>query len=110
MLVLTPYKAPEKKATGKAKGVRSGPCRKGALNATFEYKTRSSAVEDDDDDEEEENNPPPDEGRKKRAASANLEAETSKKGRAPLWITLHGTSTTVQRDAPALSLGPHRKC
>ena len=32
----------------------------------------------------EENNPPPDEGRKKRAASTNLEAETSKKGKSSL--------------------------
>ena len=59
MLVPAPYKAPEKKA----KGVRSGPRRKGASDATSEDKTRSSVAEDDE--EEEENNPPPDEGRKK---------------------------------------------
>ena len=82
MLVPAPYKAPEKKANGKAKGVWSGPRRKGASDATSEDKTRSSVAEDDDDEEEEEeNNPPPDEGRKKRAASTNLEVETSKKGK-----------------------------
>ena len=83
MLVPAAYKAPEKKATGKAKGVQSGPRRKGASYVTSEDKTRSSATEDDDD-EEEENNPPPDEGRKKRADSTNLEAETSKKGKGSL--------------------------
>ena len=72
MLESAPYKAPEKKATGKAKGVRSGPRRRGASDATSEDKTRSFTAKDDDDEEEEENNPPPDEGRKKRAASANL--------------------------------------
>ena len=76
MLEPAPYKAPEKEA----KGVRSGPRRKGASDATSEDKTRSFAAEDDNAEEEEENNPPPDEGRKKRAASANLQAETSKKG------------------------------
>ena len=80
MLVSAPYKAPEKKA----KGVRTGPCRKGASDAMSEDKTRSSATEDDDDDEEEEENPSPDEGRKKRAASTNLEAGTSKKGKGSL--------------------------
>nr|XP_020146625.1 nucleolin-like [Aegilops tauschii subsp. strangulata] len=76
MLVPAPYKAPEKKA----KGVRSGPRRKCASDATSEDETRSSAAEDDDDEEEEEDNPPPDEGRKKRAASTNLEAWMPKKG------------------------------
>ena len=41
MLVQTPYTAPEKKAKGKAKGVRSGPRRKGSSDATSEDKTRS---------------------------------------------------------------------
>ena len=78
MLVPVPYTAPVKKA----KGVRSGPHHKGASDATSEDKTCSSAAEDDNnEEEEEENNPPPDEGRKKRAASMNLEAGTSKKGK-----------------------------
>ena len=85
MLELAPYKAPEKKATGKAKGVRSGPCRKGASDMTSEDKTRSSVAEDDDDDdEEEESDSPPNGGRKKRAASTILEAEAPKKGKGPL--------------------------
>ena len=36
MLVPAPYTVLEKKATGKAKGVRSGPCCKGALDVTSE--------------------------------------------------------------------------
>ena len=82
MLVPATYKAPEKKAKKKAKGVRSGPRRKCASDAMSEDETRSSAAEDDDEEEEEEeNNPPPNEGRKKRAASTNLEAGTPKKGK-----------------------------
>ena len=85
MLVPAPCKAPEKKANKKAKGVRSGPRRKGASDATSEDKTRSSAAEDDeDDDEEEESDPPPNGGRKKRAASTILEAEAPTKGKGPL--------------------------
>ena len=83
MLEPAPYKAPEKKATGKAKGVRSGPRRKGASDVTSEDKTRSSAAEDDED-EEEESESPPDGGRKKRVASIILEVEAPKKGKGPL--------------------------
>ena len=39
MLVPAPYKAPEKKATGKAKGVQSGPRHRGASDAMSEDKT-----------------------------------------------------------------------
>ena len=78
MLVPAPYKAPEKKA----KGVRSGPRRKGTSDVTSEDKTRSSAAEDEE--EEEESDSPPDGGRKKRAASTILEAEAPKKGKGPL--------------------------
>ena len=77
--VPAPYQAPEKKA----KGVRSGPRRKGASDVSSEDKTHSSAAEDDDD-EEEESTSPPDGGRKKRTASTNLEAEAPKRGKGPL--------------------------
>ena len=83
MLVPAPYTAPAKKATGKAKGVRSGPRRKGASDATSEDKIRSFVAEDDDD-EEEKSDSPSDGGRKKRAASTILEAEAPKKGKGPL--------------------------
>ena len=83
MLVPAPYKAPEKKAKKKAKGVRSGPCHKGASDMLSEDKTHSSTAEDDDE-EEEEITSPPDGGRKKRAASTNLEAEAPKRGKGPL--------------------------
>ena len=79
MLVPAPYQAPEKKA----KGVRSGPRRKGASDVSSEDKTHSSAAEDDEE-EEEESNSPPDGGRKKRAASTNLEAEAPKRSKGPL--------------------------
>ena len=58
MLVQAPYEVPVKKATGKAKGVRSGPLHKGSSDATSEDKTRSSAAKDDDEEEEEDNYPP----------------------------------------------------
>ena len=83
MLILAPYKAPEKKAKKKAKGVRSGPRRKGASDLSSEDKTHSSAAEDEEE-EEEESNSPPDGGRKKRAGSTNLEAEAPKRGKGPL--------------------------
>ena len=57
MLVPAPYTALAKKATGKAKGVRSGPRRKGASDATSEDKTRSSITKDDDDEEEKSDSP-----------------------------------------------------
>ena len=81
MLEPEPYKAPEKKATGKAKGVRSGPRRKGTLDVTSkDAETHSPTATDDE--EVEERNSPPEGGRKKRAASTHLEAEASKKGKA----------------------------
>lgn len=84
MLVPAPYQALEKKAKKKAKGVRSGPRRKGASDMTSkDNETHSSAAEDDDDDEEESSSPP-EGGRKKRAAFANLEAEASKRGKSSL--------------------------
>ena len=80
MSVPVPYTEPAKKATGKAKGVRSGPRRKGASDATSKDKTRSTVAEDDDD-EEDKSDSPSDGGRKKRAASTILEAEAPKKGK-----------------------------
>ena len=86
MLVPAPYKAPEKKAKKKAKGIWSGPRRKGASDVPSEDKTHSSAAKDEEEDEEaeEESDSPPDGGRKKRAASTNLEAEASKRGKGSL--------------------------
>ena len=81
MLVPAPYRLPEKKA----KGAKGGPHHKGASDVTSEDEvTLSSTAKDDEEEEEEENNPPPNEGKKKRAASTNLEAETSKKGKGSL--------------------------
>ena len=80
MLVPAPYKAPEKKA----KGAKSGPCRKGTSDVTSEDDEAHSSVPEDNDEEEgeeEENNHSPKERKKKRAASAHLEAEMPKKGK-----------------------------
>jgi hypothetical protein len=83
MLVPAPYQAPEKKAKKKARETRSGLRRKGTLDVMSEdAESHSSAAEDDK--EEEERDSPPEGGRKKRAASANLEAEASKKGKVSL--------------------------
>ncbi|KAM3367286.1 hypothetical protein ACQJBY_016102 [Aegilops geniculata] len=80
MLVSAPYTA----SARKAKGVRSGPRRKGATDATSADKTHSSVAEDDDNEEEEkeeESDSPPDGWRKKRAASTILETEAPKRGK-----------------------------
>ena len=109
MLVPAPYKAPEKKATGKAKGVRSGPRRKGASDATSEDKTYSFVAEDDDGEEEESDSPPDGGGRRGRPPQF-WRRRRPRRGKARSRAAPHGTSTAVRSDAPALSLGPHRKC
>ena len=83
MLVPAPYQAPEKKAKKKTKETRSGLRRKGTSDVMSEdAETHSSPATEDG--EEEESNSPPEGGRKKRAASTNLEAEASKKGKVSL--------------------------
>ena len=65
MLVPAPYKAPEKKA----KGAKSGPCRKGTSDVTSEDEEAHSSVPEDDDEEEEEEeekNPPPQGGKEEK--------------------------------------------
>lgn len=82
MLVPAPYQAPEKKAKKKGKEVRSGLRHKGTSDIMSEdTKALSSHEGDEDEEEEEENNSPPQGGKKKRGASADLEAEASKKGK-----------------------------
>ena len=51
---------------------------------TSEDAEAHSSFATEDDEEEEESNSPPEGGRKKRAASTDLEAEASKKGRGSL--------------------------
>ena len=104
MLVSAPYKPPEKKA----KGVRSGPRRKGALDVSSEDKTHSSAAKDDDD-EEEESTSPPDGGRKKRTASTNLEAEAPKRGKGLLADNSAWDVDSSPERPPEASPWPHRK-
>lgn len=83
MLIPTPYQAPEKKGKKKGKEAKSSLRHKGASDiASEDTKTHSSP--DKDEGEEEESNSPPKGGKKKRGASADLEAEASKKGRISL--------------------------
>ena len=78
---MVPYKAPDKKA----KGAKGGPRRKGTSDVMYEDEgSHSSAAEDHEEEEKEENDPAPDGGMKKRAASTNLEAEASKRGKGSL--------------------------
>nr|XP_045086237.1 uncharacterized protein LOC109771429 [Aegilops tauschii subsp. strangulata] len=62
-------------------GNRSGLHRIGTSDVTSEAAETNSSPATEDDEKEEESNCPPEGGRKKRAASTDLEAEASKKGR-----------------------------
>ena len=90
MLVPAPYTAPVKKAKGKAKGVRSGPRRKGASDVSSEDKTHSSAAEDGDEEEEESNSPLMGEGRRGRPPQI-WRRRRPRGERAPSRITPRGT-------------------
>lgn len=83
MLVPAPYQAPEKKAKKKGKEAKSGLRRKGASDVVSED-TKTHSSPDEDEGEEKESNSPLKGGKKKRGASADLEAEASKKGRISL--------------------------
>ena len=83
MLVLAPYQAQEKKAKKKGKEAKSGLRHKGASDVVSED-TETHSSPDKDEGEEEESNSPLKWGKKKRGASADLEAEASKKGRLSL--------------------------
>ena len=80
MLIPAPYKAP-KKAEKEAKKTRGGLRRRGTSDTISEGSDVRSASEEDDEEEEDES---PAGGRKKRTASAHLEAELPKRGKAPL--------------------------
>lgn len=77
MLVPAPYKEPKKKAK-KTRGVLP---RRGTSDTISEGSNARSASEEDEEEEEDES---PAGGRKKRAASIHLEAESPKRGKAPL--------------------------
>ena len=109
MLVLVPYKAPEKKPKGKAKGVQSGPRHKGASDAMSKEKTHSSAAEDDGEDDDEESDSPPNGGRKKRAASTILEAEAPKRGKGPLADNSPWDVDSSPERSPGPSPWPHHE-
>ena len=110
MLVPAPYTASAKKATWKAKGVRSGPRRKGASGATSEDRTRSSVAEDDDGEGEEESDSPLLGGERRGRPPQFWRRMRPRRGKDSLWAAPYGTSTAVWSGAPALSPGPHRKC
>ena len=81
MLVPAPYKAPKKKTEKEAKKTRGSLRRRGTSDPISEGVNARSASEEDEKEEEDE---PPAGGRKKRTASAHLEAESPKRGKAPL--------------------------
>ena len=81
MLVLAPYKVPKKTAEKEAKKTRGGLRRRGTSDTISEGSNARSASEEDEEEEEDES---PAGGRKKRTASAHLEAESPKRGKAPL--------------------------
>ena len=81
MLVPAPYKVPKKTAEKEAKKTRGGLRRRGTSDTISEGSDARSASEEDDEEEEDES---PVGGRKKRTASAHLEAESPKRGKAPL--------------------------
>ena len=81
MLVPAPYKVPKKTAEKEAKKTRGGLRRRGTSDTISEGSTARSASEVDEEEEEDES---PAGGRKKRTASTDLEAESPKRGKAPL--------------------------
>ena len=81
MLAPAPYKVPKKTAEKEAKKTRVGLHRCGTSDTISEGSNARSASEEDEEEEEDES---PIGGRKKRTASAHLEAESPKRGKAPL--------------------------
>ena len=81
MPVLEPYKALKKKAEKEAKKTKGGLHRRGASDTISEDSSARSFSEEDEEEEEDES---PAGARKKRTASTSLEAESPKKGKAPL--------------------------
>ena len=79
MLVPAPYKVPKKTAEKEAKKTRGGLHRRGITDTISEGSDARSASEEDEEEDES-----PAGGRKKRTASAHLEAESPKRGKAPL--------------------------
>ena len=81
MLVPGPYKVPKKTAEKEAKKTRGGLRRRGTSDTISEGSDAHSASKEDEEEEEDES---PAGGRRKRTASAPLEAELPKRGKAPL--------------------------
>ena len=81
MLVPAPYKAPKKKAEKEAKKTWGGLRCRDTSDTISEGSNVCSAFEEDEEEEEDES---PARGRKKRTASAHLEPESPKRGKAPL--------------------------
>ena len=80
MLVPAPYKVPKKTAEKEVKKTRGGLRRRGTSDTISEGSDARSASEEDEEEEDES----PVGERKKRTASTHLEAESPKRGKAPL--------------------------
>ena len=85
---------PKKTVEKEAKKTRGGLCRRGTSDTMSEGSNARSASEEDEEEEEDES---PAGGRKKRAASIHLEAESPKRGKAPL----PEESTVAANSSPA---------
>ena len=81
MLVPAPYKVPKKTVEKEAKKTRGGLRRRGTSDTISEGSDAHSASEEDEEEEEDES---PMGERKKRTATTHLEAESPKRGKAPL--------------------------
>ena len=81
MLVPAPYKVPKKTAEKEAKKTRGGLRRRGTSDTISEGSDACSSSEEDEKEEEDES---PAGERRKRTASTHLDAESPKRGKAPL--------------------------
>ena len=94
MLVPTPYEAPKKEVSKKAKKTRSSLRRRDASDAKSDDSSDHPSSEDEEEEAEEDN--PPAGGGKKRTASSSLEAESPKRGKG----SLPEASTTAADSSP----------
>ena len=100
MLVPAPYKAPKKKAEKDAKKTRGGLRRSGTSDTISKSSNARSAFEEDEEEEEDESLAG---GGKKRAASIHLQAESPKRGKAPVPEESTATAESSRRGIPGPS-------
>ena len=102
MLVLAPYKPPEKKGKKKGKEANGGPHHRGSSDAVSgETEILSSHEGDEEEEEEEVESDSPLKGRKnKRAASKDPEGEAPKRGKVILQDSSDSDAELVPKKPP----------